>query len=126
MSEPMESEVVRSQSEAVDDRTLMSLIGTAVLALEGVARLEPSLRNLFHARLPGAADGAGRPDGISVTTRGVTTDVTVDLATTAHHRSSDVAATAQQVIRGLLESHDREPGVVAVNVLAIDQAPDAG
>ena len=109
----------------VDDQTLMSLIGISVLAVDGVARLEPTVKSLFRSGILGTARGSDTPDGISVTSFGVITDVTVDLATTARHQSRAVAESVQHVVREVLEAHDREAGQIRVNVLSIDQGTSA-
>lgn len=109
----------------VDDQTLVSLIGMSVLAVDGVARLEPTLKSLFQARLPGPSRGPDSPDGITLAGFGAITEITVDLATTARHQSRNVAESVQSVIRELLEAHGREAGQVKVNVLTIDQGPSS-
>lgn len=109
----------------VDDQTLVSLIGMSVLAVDGVARLEPTLKSLFQARLPGSSRGPDSPDGITLAGFGAITEITVDLATTARHQSRNVAESVQSVIRELLEAHGREAGQVKVNVLTIDQGPSS-
>ena len=108
---------------AVDDQTLMSLIGISVLAVDGVARLEPTVKSLFRSGILSAARGSDAPDGIAVTSFGVITEVTVDLATTSRHQSRAVAESVQLVVREVLEAHGREAGQIRVNVLSIDQSP---
>jgi len=105
----------------VDDQTLVSLIGVSVLAVDGVARLEPTVKSLFRSGILKTAGGSDTPDGIAVTSFGVITDITVDLATTARHQSRAVAESVQHVVREVLEVHDREAGRIQVNVLSIDQ-----
>ena len=105
---------------APGDRELLSLIGDAVLAVDGVARLEPTLKSLFLARVPGSSRGADSPDGISLNSLGAITDVTVDLAAAAGHPSREVAEAVQNVVGQLLASHGREPGRIRVNVLTIE------
>ena len=131
MPEPMDSPDIMITStpddvalaSQVDDETLVSLIGITVLAVDGVTRLEPTLKSLFRASLPGSPGGLAGPDGLLLTSFGAITDVTVDVATAAGHQSRDVAESVQRVIRGLLDSHGREAGRIRVNVLAIDQRP---
>jgi hypothetical protein len=119
------SEVESELLAPVDDQTLVSLIGVTVLAVDGVARLEPTVKSLFRARIPGSATGPDRPDGIAVTSYGVITDATNDDATTARHQSRAVAESIQHVVREVLEAHGREAGQIRVNVLSIDQGPSA-
>ncbi len=102
------------------DRELLAVIGDAVLAVDGVARLEPTLKSLFLARVPGSSRGSDSPDGISLTSLGAITDVTVDLAAAAGHPSREVAEAVQNVIGQLLASQGREPGRIRVNVLTIE------
>lgn len=106
-----------------DDRALLSLIGDAVLAVEGVARLEPTLKSLFLARVPGSTKQAGSTDGIQLTSLGAITDVTVDLAAAGGRSSREVAEAVQHVVGQLLETHGREPGRIKVNVLTIERRP---
>lgn len=119
------SEVESEILGPVDDQTLVSLIGVTVLAVDGVARLEPTVKSLFRARIPGSSSGPDSPDGIAVTSYGVITEATVDLATTARHQSRAVAESIQRVVREVLEAHGREAGQIRVNVLSIDQGPSA-
>lgn len=109
----------------VDDQRLMTLIGISVRAVDGVARLEPTVKSLFRSGILGTARGSETPDGISVTSFGVITDVTVDLATTSRQQSRAVAESVQHVVREVLEAHGREAGQIRVNVLSIDQGPSA-
>ena len=111
-------------TDAIDDQALVSLIGVSVLAVDGVTRLEPSVKSLFQARI-GSSSGPERPDGIAVTSLGAITDITVDLSTTARHQSRVVAESVQLVVRDVLETHGREAGQIRVNVLSIDQGPSA-
>ena len=119
------SEVESELLGPVDDQALVSLIGVTVLAVDGVARLEPTVKSLFRARMPGSSTGPDRPDGIAVTSYGVITDATIDVATTARHQSRAVAESIQHVVREVLEVHGREAGQIRVNVLSIDQSPSA-
>jgi uncharacterized alkaline shock family protein YloU len=119
------SEVESELRGPVDDQTLVSLIGVTVLAVDGVTRLEPTVKSLFRARIPGPATDPDRPDGIAVTSYGVITDATIDVATTARHQSRAVAESIQHVVREVLEAHGREAGQIRVNVLSIDQGPSA-
>lgn len=114
---------VRATQPGTDDRALLSLIGEAVLAVDGVARLEPTLKSLFLARVPGSARDADSPDGIRLTSLGTITDVTVDLAATGDQSSREVAEAVQHVVGQLLETQDREPGRIKVNVLTIERRP---
>lgn len=106
---------------ATDDRALLTLVGDAVLAVDGVARLEPTLKSLFLARVPGSTRDAGSPDGIQLTSHGAITDVTVDLATAGALSSREVAEAVRHVVGQLLETHGREPGRIQVNVLTIER-----
>jgi uncharacterized alkaline shock family protein YloU len=108
----------------VDDRTLASLVGFSVLAVDGVARLEPTLKSLFQARLP-RSTAVDRSDGVAVTSTGAITDVIVDLGTASRHQSREVAESVQRVIGRLLEAHGREVGRISVNVLTIDHGPSS-
>ena len=110
---------------AVDDQTLMSLIGISVLAVDGVVRLEPTVKSLFRSGILGAAKDSGTTDGISVTSYCAITEVTVDLATTARHQSRAVAESVQHAVREVLEAHGREAGQIRINVLSIDQSPSS-
>ena len=121
MPEPTDVPEIMITSE-IDDQTLVSLIGVSVLAVDGVVRLEPTVKSLFRSGILGTERGSGTPDGISLTSFGVITEVTVDLATTARHQSRAVAESVQHVVREVLEAHDREAGQIRVNVLSIDQA----
>jgi hypothetical protein len=105
---------------SVGDRELLSLIGDAVLAVDGVARLEPTLKSLFLARVPGSSRRPDSPDGIELTSLGSITDVTIDIAAATRHPSREVAEAVQHVVGELLVSHGREPGRIRVNVLTID------
>ena len=119
------SEVESELLGPVDDQTLLSLIGVTVLAGDGVARLEPTVKSLFRARIPGSSTAPDNPDGIAVSSYGSITDATIDLATTARHQSRAVAESIQHVVREVLEAHGRAAGQIRVNVLSIDQGPSA-
>ncbi len=123
-SDPLLDTVASELLAPVDDRTLASLIGFSVLAVNGVARLEPTLKNLFQAKLPRSSP-ADRPDGVAVTSTGAITDVTVDLGTASRHQSREVAESVQREICQLLEAHGREVGRIRVNVLTIEQSPSS-
>lgn len=109
----------------VDDQTLGQLLATAVLAADGVTRLEPTLKNLIE-RIAANRHRIGLPnrqptaDGIIVTTRGPITDITIDIVT--HQQALRTAATVQQLAHALLTAHGREPGLITINVLGIDQS----
>src|SRR6478752_3500978 len=98
MPEPMDvpPTLTADPRGTVDDRALVSLIGVGVLAVDGVARLEPSVKSLLRNRILGGTSGPGSPDGITATSFGLITDVTVDLATTARHQSKAVADSVQR------------------------------
>lgn len=112
---------VPAAEAGTDDRALLNLIGDAVLAVDGVARLEPTLKSLFLARAPGSTRDADSPDGIQLTSLGTITDVTVDLAAAGEPSSREVAEAVQHVVSELLETHGREPGRIKVNVLTIER-----
>ncbi len=114
---------VAASGTGPDDRALLSLIGDAVLAVDGVARLEPTLKSLFLARVPGSARTADSPDGIELTSLGAITDVAVDIAATDQHPSREVAESVQHVVGQLLQTHGREPGRIKVTVLTIEHRP---
>ncbi|GAA3697531.1 hypothetical protein GCM10022204_11960 [Microlunatus aurantiacus] len=105
------------------DRVLLSLIGDGVLAVDGVARLEPTLKSLFLARVPGSPRGPDSPDGIELTSLGAIADVSVDIAATGEHAAREIAEAVQHVVGQLLETHGREPGRIKVNVLTIENRP---
>lgn len=112
------------EGRGLDDQTLRHLLATAVLAADGVTRIEPTLKSLL-GRIAANRHRLGPPtaqppaDGIIVTTRGSVTDLTIDIAT--HQQALRTAATVQRAAHALLTAHDREPGLITINVLSIDQ-----
>jgi hypothetical protein len=120
------------------DAALLDSLAAAVLATDGVLRLEPtlqgSLRRLMTAtkqQLPGpgqpSATVAGS-DRITVTHRpGPTgraeTQVSVDIATSTLAPAREIARTVCQSIVDCLQLNGHQPGLIHVNVLSIEPSP---
>lgn len=111
-----------------DEQTLRQLLAAAVVGVDGVNRLEPTLMNLLAniaaARprvLPNAGPKPESADGIVITTRAAVTDVTIDIAT--DRQALETAAIVRERVCGLLIASGREPGHVTVNVLNTEPPP---
>ena len=120
------------------DAALLDSLAAAVLATDGVLRLEPtlhgSLRRLMTATKQGPP-GPGRPaatvagsDRIAVTHRvGPTgraeTQVSVDIATSNLAPARQIARTVRQSIVDCLQLNGHQPRLIHVNVLSIEPSP---
>ena len=120
------------------DAALLDSLAAAVLATDGVLRLEPtlhgSLRRLMTATKQGPP-GPGRPaatvagsDRITVTHRfGPTgraeTQVSVDIATSSLAPARQIARTVRETIADCLQLNGHRASVIRVNVLSIEPAP---
>jgi hypothetical protein len=117
------------------DAALLDSLAAAVLATDGVLRLEPtlqgSLRRLMTAskqQLPGPGrltTTVAGSDRITVTYRpGPTgraeTQVSVDIATSTLAPARQIAHSVRQAIVECLQLNGHEPGVIHVNVLSIE------
>ena len=119
------------------DAALLDSLAAAVLATDGVLRLEPtlhgSLRRLMTARQ--RPPGPGRPfatvagsDRITVTHRvGPTgraeTQVAVDIATSSLAPARQIARTVRQSIVDCLQLNGHQHRLIHVNVLSIEPSP---
>ena len=118
------------------DAALLDSLAAAVLATDGVLRLEPtlhgSLRRLKTARQ--RPPGSDRPsptvagsERIAVTYRpGPTgrpeTQVSVDIATSNLAPARQIARTVREAIVDCLQLNGHQPGLIHVNVLSIEPA----
>ena len=95
----------------------------AVLQGPGVLRLEPRLKDVIgrvdptHLFTPPQPKA---PEGISIDTFGSITDVTVDITISSTHQALATAIQAEKTLETLLRNHNREPGRVVINILAIE------
>jgi hypothetical protein len=120
------------------DATLLDGLAAAVLATDGVLRLEPTLQGSLRLLMTATQQrppGPGRPaatvagsDRITVTHRfGPTgraeTQVSVDIATSSLAPARQIARTVREAIVDCLRLNGHEPGVIRVNVLSIEPGP---
>lgn len=110
---------------------LPRLLASAVLGIDGVVRLEPSMKDLLLKADPTRlrrTPGPRAHDGVSISTFGTITDVTIDAAIAAPRQALTTAREVQQTVDALLRVHSMEPGRVEVNILAIEyeETNDAG
>lgn len=112
VDDPLEVAATRSSPDV-----LLAALAEAVLAVEGVLRLEPTL----------STSGAGallqrRPtDGVRLLDRAGVVDVDVDIATTPGCQARAVTHLVQAGIASLLPAHGYAAGSVAVSVLTIGE-----
>ena len=120
------------------DAALLDSLAAAVLAIDGVLRLEPTLQSSLRRLMTATKQrrpGPGRPsakvagsDKITVTHRpGPTgraeTHVSVDIATSALAPARQIAHTVREAIVDCLQLNGHRAGVIRVNVLSIEPAP---
>ena len=121
----MRAPTVAELRAAADD--LREELAAASVAVAGVARLEPTLRNALRRLQAGTTvllngrDVRSAADGIELHRRGSVVDVHVDVVTDP---SRSAAATAREVRRALaavLVGHGLQAGALSVAVLSIER-----
>lgn len=113
-------------SEATDVRVrpsfevLLTALADAVLAVPGVARLEPTLSTAG----PRVLLGHRHTDGLHVLDRSGMADVDVNLATSSDYQARTVAHEVHRTISEVLAAHGYATGSVAVSILAVIPSAD--
>lgn len=106
-----------------NDTSLPIDLTQAILSIEGVIRLEPSMRDMFRKADPRRGskhDRRENPDGINATTIGNITDVSVDVAIAGAYQALATGQHIHDTIQAVLHTYPLEPGHTVVNVLAIE------
>ncbi|MGB7449357.1 MAG: hypothetical protein WA892_09540 [Ornithinimicrobium sp.] len=104
-------------------------VAQAVQGIDGVLRLEPSVRDVLRLADPTRLLPSGRhreQQGVTVSIFGSITDVTVDVAVAARSQALATARVIHDRAVEVLHAHAREPGRITVNVLAIEYDTSAG
>jgi hypothetical protein len=120
------------------DAALLDSLAAAVLATQGVLRLEPTLQGSLRRLMTTTKQqlpGPGRPtatvagsETIMVTYRpGPTgrpeTQVSVDIATSTLASARQIARTVREAIVDCLQLNRHQPGLIRINVLSIEPSP---
>ena len=100
----------------VEPTALTAALAGAVLAVPGVARLEPTLSTAGPRMLLSRSPA----DGVRVSGNSHGVDVDVNLATTAAYQARAVTHQVQASILSTLTAHNCIAGSVTVSVLTID------
>lgn len=107
--------VAGGSSSASSESEVRSALASAVLAVPGVVRLEPTLSTAGPSILL-RHDPA---DGLHLLLR--TGDVDVNLATSSSHQARAVAHEVHAVVASTLALHGHQRGAVTVSILTIDE-----
>lgn len=118
------------QSSRTTLTELPDVIATVISSVDGVVRLEPSLRNSLGqlmtrtARTVVPASGPATPvagtDGILVTSRKAKTNVAIELTVDGRHRVVDVLDGVRRAVVDSLGTHGHVPGSVSIVALDIE------
>ncbi len=118
------------QSSRTTLTELPDVIATVISSVDGVVRLEPSLRNSLGqlmtrtARTVVPAGGPATPvagtDGILVTSRKAKTNVAIELTVDGRHRVVDVLDGVRRAVVDSLGTHGHVPGSVSIVALDIE------
>ncbi|MDN5727650.1 MAG: hypothetical protein L0G99_17225 [Propionibacteriales bacterium] len=108
-----------------DRDLLLDALAARLTALPGIARLEPTLRDVVAATARATAQKVGLPPsdsvaGVMITASDAGTDVSVDISTTAPPTALETAQQARQAITEVLTAHGRHPGRIVVTVLGVE------
>lgn len=127
---------MRADQVAADQQLRIEL-GQTLTDVEGVVRVEPTLRSALAAVTAGAVQsligrgspGAAQALGIDLDQRTgvdaqIWTDVTADIATWPGRPAADVARAARTAVRDALTARGLTPGQVVVNVMDIEEESD--
>ncbi len=110
---------------ATDD--LRNALAAAAVAVDGVVRLEPSLRNALRRLHAGTTVLAGgrtvrsAADGIELHRRSAVVDVHVDVVTAPTRAASTTAREVRGALAAVLREHGLEPGSLTVAVLSVER-----
>ncbi|HEY0239753.1 MAG TPA: hypothetical protein VGC37_14020 [Friedmanniella sp.] len=101
-------------------------LAAAASAVDGVARLEPTLRNALRRLHAGTTVlRVGRvvrsaADGIELHRRDAVVDVHVDIVTDRGRSAAEVARDVRAALAEVLDRHALRPGALTVAVLSIE------
>jgi hypothetical protein len=110
-----------------DADTLRQAAATAVTAVPGVTRLEPTLSNALRrlnnatrsrARLPRDLNHSAA-DGIRLTRHGDSVDIHVDITTSTAQPAGAVARAVRSTLEATITAHHLTPGQITVSVLRL-------
>ena len=108
---------------------LPDVIAGVASAVDGVVRLEPSLKNSLGQLMvrtartvipAGPQAPAAGAAGILITSRKTTTNVTIELTVDSEHRVVDVLEAVQRAVVDSLDSHGHDPGIISIVALDIE------
>lgn len=126
MPDPSPAAGATVQPPPIGTAELADGAAAAVLAVPGVARLEPTLRNALRRlqtstdqRRPARAAGAG--EGVSLRRRHAVIDLHVDLAVTPTRPAHLTAAAVQRALQRYLTTQQLSPGTITVAVLTLER-----
>lgn len=103
-------------SSAFNRPDVRRVLATAVLAVPGVVRLEPTLSTAG----PGVLLRNDPADGLHLLLRPGSADVDINIATGTAHQARAVAHQIHAVVASTLALHGHKPGAVTVSVLTIE------